>query len=109
MVQNENEFIRLLVSQKTTDNDVDLVSARSASGLSSIDFMDYLKSASNNGYILQTDLNTAHIYPKAINLVSSKRFSDNTPKLAIKSIVKIVVEILVGLVVTYLAFRFGFQ
>lgn len=108
MVHNENEFISLLISLKTPDNEVDLVAARDASGLSNIDFMDYLKYALNNGYILQTDLNTAHIYQKAINLVSSNRFSNNTPKFAVKSIIKIVVEILVGLIVAYLAFRFGF-
>ncbi|OUO75190.1 hypothetical protein B5F53_18555 [Blautia sp. An249] len=106
MIKNENDFLKVLIESKDSDNDVSVSKVMKGNQLTSLDFSCMLARLTEKEYIIQTDSETIHLYPWGIAAYKSlwKRIAFWIGKLlilTIKNLILFIGGILSGLIVAY--------
>lgn len=114
MITNENDFLGIMIKCK---NDKDICHVREVieqSNMTDVQCLSFFMSLSDKGIIKRLDLETYQINPIAFSLYQSpkKKVAKSAFKLSVsflKFVLTYILGIISGLVIAYLAHKFGWQ
>mgnify|MGYP007084811597 CR=1 FL=1 len=114
MIDNENDFLGFLISKCDDNNKCDPSECERSCDLDTESFLIYMRKLNSLGYISQPNLETIIItdYGKSHYVSSKDKMKstiNNSSKRFLKIIVRIIIDIIVGVAIAYISFRLGLQ
>lgn len=114
MVQNENDFLGVLIKCANENHDCDITDILNESGISDIDCLTFIKSLESKRLIKTLDFETIHIYPPAYEAYIApaqeiKKSLLETSKFTLKTILEIIVGIVIAAVGAFIIYHFGWN
>lgn len=114
MVQNENDFLGVLINCADENHDCDISDILNESGMSDIDCLPFIKSLESKTLIKTLDFETIHIYPSAYEAYVAptqeiKKSLFETSKFTLKTILEIIVGIVITAAGAFIIYHFGWN
>lgn len=112
MIKNENDFLGAVLKYKDKNNCCSISKIMKSENISDMDCMFFIKSLKSKGIIDQIDLSTIRATPLAISTYESKfkkflKLCFKSSVSLLKFIITYVLGIASGLIIAYLAHKFG--
>ena len=111
MIQNENDFLGVLINCADKNHDCDISDVLNESD---IDCLPFIKSLESKTLIKTLDFETIHIYPPAYEAYVAptqeiKKSLFETSKFTLKTILEIIVGIVITVAGAFIIYHFGWN